>query len=240
MNDFTTDTFFNGRIKVYQSRTGYRFSIDAVLLAAYADPQPGDRVLDLGTGCGVIPLILAVRFPIIELLGVELQEDLLELARRNVTANDLQNRIRIVPGDFKTLQSRDVGGIVDIVVSNPPYRKIDAGRMNPDSQRAVARHEIEANLSDLMGSVRRTLKKGGKLFVIYPTDRLTDLMVEMRNGGIEPKRIRMVHGLEGAEAKLALVSGTMGGRPGLKVDPPLTIYAAGGSYTEEVASFFEP
>lgn len=238
MESLTTDTFFNGQIKVAQSRSGYRFSIDAVLLANHVMPEPEARILDLGTGCGIIPLILAFRHPGIDITGVDIQKELTDIASLNVRENDMENRVHIICEDLKQLKNNMVQGPFDCVVSNPPYRKAASGRMNHDKQRAVARHEIEATLSDVAEAASRMLRTSGNFFLIYPAQRLTDTLLIMRAVHLEPKRLRMVHSRTHTEAKLALIEGVKNGRPGLTVATPLVIYKNDKDYTDEVEGFF--
>jgi tRNA1Val (adenine37-N6)-methyltransferase len=240
VNSFTTDTFFNGKIRLTQDRFGYRFSIDAVLLAHFADPRSGNKVLDLGTGCGIIPLILAYRQPQISLYGVEVQTALAELAISNVRENRQEDRIAVICTDMKLLKPTMTAGPVDLVVCNPPFRRQGSGRINPDAQRAVARHEIKANLSDIIQTSHRMLRAAGRLALIYTAGRLTGVLSRMRTEGIEPKFIRMIHSRQDAKATLILIEGVKGGRPDLKIAPPLIIYDRSNDYTEEVASMFRP
>ena len=240
MNTYTTDTFFDGNIRLTQDRTGYRFSIDAVLVAHFADPRSGDKVLDLGTGCGIIPLILAYRQPHISLYGVEVQTALAELANSNVRENRREDRITVICTDMKLLRPVMTAGPVDLVVCNPPFRRQGSGRINPDAQRAVARHEIKTNLSDIIQTSHRMLRTAGRLVLIYTAGRLTDILSRMRTEGIEPKFIRMIHSRQDAKATLILIEGVKGGRPDLKIAPPLIIYDRSNDYTEEVASMFRP
>jgi len=239
MNSYTMDTFFNGRIQIRQSRAGYRFSIDAILLACQAAPESGDRVVDLGTGCGIIALIMAFRHPDITIYAVEVQEELAQLAISNVKGNHLQNRITVLGADMKRMKPDMTAGPVDLVVCNPPYRRPGAGRINPDVQRAVARHELKANLQEVMGSARRILKPAGRFVTIYTAERTADIVCQMRIDRIEPKCIRTIHSAPGSEAKLILIEGIKGGNPGLKIGPPLTIYNKNGEYTDEVQQMFE-
>jgi tRNA1Val (adenine37-N6)-methyltransferase len=240
MDDFTTDKFFNGRLTVRQTRTGYRFSIDAVLLAYHVDPLPGDTIVDLGTGCGIIPMILAYRCSDITVFGVELQEELASMAQRNVKDNALDDRISILCQDMKILQPDRVNGPVDLVVSNPPYRLENSGRINPNRQRAVARHEIKVSLNDVVQAARRILRVSGRLFAIYPAERLADILTCMRGAGIEPKFLRTIHSASRTEAKMILVGGRKGARPGIGIGPALIIYGPDGTYTDEVEKMFNP
>ena len=146
MSSYTTDTFFDGKIRVMQNRRGYRFSIDAVLLAYHAAPRAQEKVLDLGTGCGIIPLILASRRSDLKIFAVEIQTELAGLADSNVHQNQLQDHIQVLCTDMKLVTQKMTSGPFDLIVSNPPYHKPGSGRINPDAQRAVARHEIKASL----------------------------------------------------------------------------------------------
>lgn len=240
MNSLTTDTFFGGRLFIKQEASGYRFSLDAVLLASHTGPLADERLLDLGTGCGIIPLILAYRNPTIAAFGVEIQEDLADLAISNVNANQMQNRITVLQKDMRDLRPDMIGGPVDLVVCNPPYRKPNAGRLNPDAQRAIARHEITVNLADLLRTARRMLRTDGRFAVVYTADRFVELLCQMRLEGIEPKFMRSIHSQPDSEAKLFLIDGVKGARPGVRVGPPLIIYAAKGDYSTEVQKMFLP
>jgi tRNA1Val (adenine37-N6)-methyltransferase len=240
MNCCTTDTFFKGKIRITQDRTGYRFSIDAVLLAYFADPRSGDKVLDLGTGCGIIPLIMAHRVPDLAIYGVEVQTELAGLAVSNVRENRLEDRITVFCTDMKLLRPAVTAGPVDLVVCNPPFRRQGSGRINPDAQRAVARHEIKANLGDIIQTSHRMLRTAGRLVLIYTAGRLTDILSRMRTDGIEPKFIRMIHSRQDTEAALTLIEGVKGGRPDLKIAPPLILYDKKNDYTDEVESMFRP
>ena len=240
MVSYTTDTFLDGKIKVMQSRAGYRFSIDSVLLAFHAAPRPGDKVLDLGTGCGIISLIMAVRQPDIRIFAVELQTELAGLAEANVGQNQLANRIQVMHTDMRLLKPNMTGGPADLIVCNPPYRRPGSGRINPAQQRAVARHEIEVSLIDILETARRMLRTAGRFVVIYSVERTTDIISCMRSEQIEPKFMRMIHSTRNSEAKLVLIEGVKGARPGLKVTPSLIIYDDTGDYTEEVKPMFAP
>lgn len=239
MASFTTDTFFDGKIKVMQNRGGYRFSIDAVLLAYHAAARPGDRVLDLGTGCGIIPMIMASRLAELRIYAVEVQRELAELAAANVRQNQLTDRIDVLSTDMKLLRPPMISGPCDLVVSNPPYRRSGSGRVNPNSQRALARHEIKASLSDVLQTTRRMLRTAGRFVTIFTAERTADILSQMRIERIEPKMIRMIHSRRDAEARLILVEGLKGGRPGLSVASPLILYDDSGDYTAEVQRMFE-
>jgi tRNA1(Val) A37 N6-methylase TrmN6 len=240
MKSLTTDTFFNGCIRVKQNPSGYRFSIDAVLLAWHSGPRPEDIILDLGTGCGIIPMILAYRYPGIRVYGIEIQSDLAEIARLNIEENNMENRIFIRCMDMKSLNHEVTSGAVDMVVCNPPFRKVRSGRLNPDQERAIARHEIKTTLHDVIKTAHSMLRISGRFVIIYPAERMTDILSQMRDHGIEPKWIRMIHSEKDTNAKRILIEGKKGARPALKIGPPLIIYRGKGIYSAEVEKMFNP
>jgi tRNA1Val (adenine37-N6)-methyltransferase len=218
-HDESIDEFMGGRLRLIQYRTGYRFSIDAVLLSEFVGIKKGDRVVDLGTGCGIIPLALLTDRPAGYVFGLEIQEGLARQAKRNALLNGFSHKIGVIRADIRQMPMAPAS--IDVVICNPPYRKKDSGRVNPDRQRAIARHEILASLEDILNAARHVLRNEGSLAMIYPAERLADLMVKMRQYGMEPKRVRIVYpGME-SEAKLAMIEAILGGRSGLKILPPL-------------------
>jgi tRNA1Val (adenine37-N6)-methyltransferase len=240
MTTTTADAFFRGRIRVDQDRHGYRFSIDAVLLAAFCRLPSCRTIVDLGTGCGIIALILGYRYPRARIQAVEIQPALAEFARENARRNAMEERIAILQMDLRALTPRMVSGPVDAVVSNPPYHRERSGRVNPDEQRALARHEIALTLPELVQTARRLLKTGGRFLTIYPAERLAELLSRMGAERIEPKRVRAVHSGRSQAAKLILVEGIKGARPGVAVEAPLFLYKAGGGYTPELRKMLAP
>ncbi len=240
MDTVTDDTFFSGGLTVRQPKDGYRYSIDAVLLADFMRCRDGQTILELGTGCGIIPLILAFRYPGLHIFGVEIQDQLARIAAENVRENHLQERVHILHQDLKSLKLQQVPDQVQHVVCNPPYRRINSGRINPHKEKAGARHEIFARLADFVDAASRMLQLSGSLTSVYPAPRLVDMVTHMRRANLEPKRLRMVHSKVDDPARLVLVTGVKGGRPGLEVEPPLVIYREDGDYTGEVARKFLP
>lgn len=240
MRSSTCDRFLNGKVILHQPRHGYRFSVDAVILSSLASPAHGDTVLDLGTGCGVIPILLAYRHPSIHLIGVEIQDTLIKYARQNIMENQMAGRIQVIAQDMVKLSIADVGRPVDLVVANPPYRKLDSGRINADTQKAVARHELKINLNLLLATARRMLRKSGRFVTIYPSVRTVDLLAAMRMAGLEPKTLTMIHSTAASAARLVAVTGINGGRPGLEVKPPICLYHDDGTYTPAVEQMFNP
>jgi tRNA1Val (adenine37-N6)-methyltransferase len=239
MDSLTHDTFFSGKITIRQGRAGYRYSVDAVILAHHARPKPDDRVLDLGTGCGIIPIMLAFQCPEADFYGVEIQPELADIARQNVRENRMEDQIEIMCRDMKTLMQNQFQAPMDVVISNPPYRRATSGRINPNSQRAIARHEIKTTLPDIVAVAGRLLKTAGRFIIIYSAERLTDLLVQLRSVGIEPKFIRFIHSRQETGAKLILLEGRKAANPGMKVGPPLVLYQSDGTYTDQAIAMFK-
>ncbi|MBW1723354.1 MAG: methyltransferase [Deltaproteobacteria bacterium] len=215
----TVDAFLDGRLRLIQSRNGYRFSIDAVLLAGFVTSKPGEVIVDLGTGCGVIPLMLLLTRSISYAVGVEIQPDLADQARRNALLNGYGERMAVVLGDARHVPIRPLSA--DIVLCNPPYRKRDSGRISTDRERAIARHEIKLSLDDILEAARMLLRPRGRFAMVYPAFRLVDMLVRMRAFGLEPKRIQVVYPEPETDSKLVLVEAVPGGGVGVRILPPL-------------------
>ncbi|BCA80555.1 tRNA1(Val) (adenine(37)-N6)-methyltransferase [Desulfuromonas sp. AOP6] len=225
-------------LKILQGKTGYRFSLDPVLLCSFAQIRPQDRVLDLGTGAGIIPLLLASRHPSVQIVAVELQEELADRARRSACLNRLEKRIEVVFGDMRIPEVLSRFAPFTAVLSNPPYRPAGTGRLSPGSERAAARHELAGGLEDFVETAARHLDDGGRFFVIHLAERLTDLLCAMRLKRLEPKRLRIVLSRAEEAARLVLVEGRKGAKPGLAVEGPLVIYDGDG-YSREVLAMYE-
>jgi tRNA1(Val) A37 N6-methylase TrmN6 len=232
----TLDALFDGKLSLFQSGTGYRFSLDALLLAHFVTIKRREKIVDLGTGNGVIPLVLAYLHPSVTLTGVELQPAMIERARRNVQLNGLERRIQIVSGDVRAGVHLATEASFDVAVCNPPYRKASSGRISPIDEKQIARHETQGDLGDFLRTGAFLLSAKGRMAIVYSAVRCIDLLSGMREARIEPKRMRMVHSFAGVEASLVLVEGVKGGRSGVEVLAPLTIYCRGKEYTEEVAA----
>jgi tRNA1Val (adenine37-N6)-methyltransferase len=234
--DETRDTLFEGKLSVIQSKAGYRFSIDSLLLARFAVVRKGNRVIDLGTGNGVVALILASSEPSLKITGLEIQGEMVERAARSAALNGLSDRVSIVQGDVRAPEGIFSAGSFDIAVCNPPYRRLASGRINPNGEKRVARHEIKANLSDFVRAAAYWLGRGGAMAVVYPATRMTDLMQTMREEALEPKRVRLVHSFESSEAALVMTEGIKQARGGLKIMPPLVVYTEERKYTPEMSA----
>ncbi len=237
---YTKEYPFKDSFTLKQPAEGYRYSLDSILLANFVSPGRNQRVLDLGAGCGIVSLILARRYPDLVVYGIEVQAVLARIAHANVAENRLGERVKIICGDMKDLKPGDMGGAVDIVATNPPYRKAGWGRVGPDRMKTAAMHEVLAGLSDVVEASARVLKVSGTLVVVYPAQRMPDLFSRLREAKLEPKTLKTIHPKENAEANRVLVRAVKYGRPGLTVEAPLRVHRPDGSYTDEVAEMFEP
>jgi tRNA1Val (adenine37-N6)-methyltransferase len=235
----TLDALFDGRLKLLQSCSGYRVSIDPLLLAYFVSVQRGQKIVDLGTGNGVICLALAHLYPSASLTGIELQASLAERAERNVRLNGFEGRVRIISGDVRGRQYAPKPGSFDVAVCNPPYRKPSSGRISVNDEKRIARHELNGDLVAFLHAGAVLLRNKGRMALVYLADRSADLIVAMRQTGIEPKRLRMVLSFPEMEASLILLEGVKGGKAGLAVQPPLVIYRRGKDYTDEVAAIIQ-
>jgi tRNA1Val (adenine37-N6)-methyltransferase len=223
---------------VHQERHGYRFSVDAVLLAGLTAVRPADRVLDLGTGCGVIPLIWAHRKQGGRLVGVEMQPELACLAKQNVAENGFSEKIEILEMDFRTVSEHLQPGDWDLVVSNPPYRRLNSGRINPNRQRAQARHELTGSVEDVFAAAGCLLHAAGRVAVIYPAARLAHLMGAAERHGFSPKALTVIHSHCEDSARLVHLECRKGGGEELHVAAPFFIYNRDGTYTEAMQKLY--
>jgi tRNA1Val (adenine37-N6)-methyltransferase len=234
----TVDELLGRRVKIFQKEKGYRFSVDALLLAHFVRVEKGDRIVDLGTGSGVIAIIMAQRAGCAKVVGVDIQEELVDMATRSVMLNDLQERVNICHGDIRNIETLFKPKYFDISIFNPPYRKLKSGKINPNDQKSIARHEIRGTLHDFLKASIYLLKKSGRVYIIYPVTRMVGLLSSMRTAGMEPKRLRIVHSHSASRGEFVLVEGIKNGREELEVLPPLTVYSEDGQYTEAMGSVF--
>ncbi len=229
----TLDDLQNG-YSIIQKADSFRYGVDAVLLSDFAEIRNNHSVIDLGTGTGIIPILIYAKKKPAEITAVEIQKDMAEMAERSVRLNGLQSHIKILNMDLKDAPGLLGKARYDCVVTNPPYVKKECGINNPSETKAIARFEIKCSLEELLSTAKELLKPGGKLFMVHRTDRLADIIYEMRNNGIEPKRIRFVHPSIGKRPNLLLIEGARGGNRELRFMDPLYIHDENGNYTEEI------
>jgi tRNA1Val (adenine37-N6)-methyltransferase len=230
----TIDELRGFDLRMIQPADGYRFSLDPLLLADFASDGEAMRVIDLGTGSGIIPLIMARRFPSAEIVGVEFQEGMASLALRNVEVNGLSERVAILCADILTLRRSFPVSSFDLVVANPPYRRQGSGRISPKSGRDRARHETTATMADFLEIAKYLVSPRGSIKFIYHPVRLAELCVVAEQLKLSLLKLRMVHGNNGAEARMVLLELAKGRKGDLEVLPPLFVYGEGEEYGDEV------
>ncbi|MDI6725946.1 MAG: tRNA1(Val) (adenine(37)-N6)-methyltransferase [Smithellaceae bacterium] len=236
--DESLDALLAGRLKVLQSEQGYRFSIDSLLLAGFVHTRKNDRVADLGTGSGIVALLLARRPEVGSVTGVEIQEELADLAGRNVNLNGLAEKVVIRQGDIREIKTILPPESFQVAVFNPPYHRFGAGRINAHLQKSIARHEIKAALPDFLAAARHLLPHSGRVYAIYPASRMVELLYQLRRHRLEPKRLQLVHSRIDSPASFALVEGIKDAGEELAVAPPHIIYQSEGVYTAAMNGIF--
>ena len=229
----TAETIKN-RITV-QNDSGYRYSIEPFLLADFVRLLPGQEVLDIGAGCGIISLLMVYREPELKVTGIEIQDSAAANAEENITKN--QMKIKIIRGDFLNLKLAPKQ--FDLIVSNPPYRKVNSGHINPDKEKALARHELKLSLSAMLDKTKSILKRGGYITLAYPPIRLQETLYELGIRELFPSRVRFIHGNKNSEAKIFLVEAIKQKKSDLIVDPPLYVYNKDGSYSKEMKEIYD-
>jgi len=231
--DETLDTFYQGRILVLQKKKGYRFSVDSPLLAAFIQTKPGEELLELGTGNGIISLLLSLK-PFRQITALEIQDHLADLARRNVRLNNLEGRILIVQADLRAFSP---GRKFDVIFSNPPYIKWRGGQLSRSEEKSIAKHELKCDISDIMGKTRELLKEDGRAYFIYPAKRENDFKSAMDISLLRLKTSRHVLPRENGLPNFFLAECRFSSRD-VDVRPPFILYNRDGTYTEEARKIF--
>jgi len=213
-------------LNLLQPEDGYRFSVDSLLLVEFTRIPKDAHVLDIGTGSGVIALCIARRYPRSKVLGIEIQEGLFRLAQENVRRNRLETQVEVIHGDIARARELFSAGMFHCIVANPPYREPFSGRLCPNAQEALSRHEILLDLETLVESARYLLRPGGYFTLIYPAERSAVLFYALVGSRLQPKRVRFVHHRPGQDSRLVLVEAIKDARPGLRIMPPLFLNKA--------------
>lgn len=220
--------------KIIQNTEKFCFGMDAVLLSGFARIKEGETVLDMGTGTGIIPILLEAKTKAAHITALEIQEESVDMARRSVHLNGLADKIDVVMGDIKEADTLFPAASFDVITCNPPYMIKQHGLTNPDAPKAIARHEILCTFEDVVRSAAKLLKTGGKFFLVHRPFRLAELIVTMTEYGVEPKRLRLVYPYADKEPNMVLIEGCRGGKPRMTVEKPLIVYKAPGVYTDEI------
>jgi tRNA1Val (adenine37-N6)-methyltransferase len=229
----TLEALSCGDLSIIQRKNGYRFSIDAYLLAAFVEEKPETRILDIGSGSGVISVLLAAIKKLC-VTGVEVQKDMAEMSQRSIYLAGLEDRVEIVCTDIKAYDEKRF----DAIVTNPPYRPVSTGRINPEKNKAISRHEILIDLDTLMRRSYELLNPSGRFYIVYPPWRLPDLVSSMRSINIEPKRMMFVYSDMDSGPEICLVSGLKDGGKELRIERPFVIYSQHGVYTQDMQDVF--
>lgn len=224
--------------QIIQNENGFCFGMDAVLLSGFAKVKRGENALDLGTGTGIIPILLEAKTEGRHFTGLEIQETSADMAQRSVCLNDLNEKVEIIRGDIKEATDFFGKASFDVVTSNPPYMTGQHGLVNPDMPKAVARHEILCTLEDVIGQASALLKENGRFYMVHRPFRLAEIMVTMSRYRLEPKRMKLVYPFVDKEPNMVLIEGLKGGRPRVTVEKPLIVYEKPRVYTSEIYDIY--
>ena len=220
--------------RIIQKKKGFCFGMDAVLLSGFAQVKEGEVAVDLGTGTGIIPILLEAKTKGKHLTGLEIQEEVAEMAGRSVRLNQLENRVDIVRGDIKEASRLFGKASFDVVTSNPPYMNDNHGLKNPELPKAIARHEVFCTLDDVCREASLLLKSGGRFYMVHRPHRLAEIITALKTYKLEPKRMKLVHPFVDKEANMVLIEAVRGGRSMMKVEAPIIVYREPGVYTREI------
>ena len=232
------DDLQRNNYKIIQDPERFCFGMDAVLLSGFAKAREGDRVIDLGTGTGIIPILMEAKTEASHFIGLEIQPESADMAQRSVELNHLESKIRIVTGDIKEASSLFGAATFDVVTSNPPYMTEHHGITNEKSPKAIARHELLCTLEDVISQAAKLLRPGGIFYMVHRPFLLVDIMVLMREYHLEPKRMKLVYPYIDKDPNMVLIEGLRGGRPRLTVEKPLVVYQSPGVYTDEIYDIY--
>lgn len=237
-NERIDDLEFKG-LQIIQNEKGFCFGIDSVLLSDFAkNIKRGSKVLDLGTGTGIIPILLCGKTELKEVVGVEIQKEVSNMAKRSSILNNLQDRFKVINENILNLDNLYEKQTFDVIVTNPPYKKKSTGIINEEEKKIISRHEITANLEDFIKISRDLLKDKGEFYMVHRPERLVDILSLLRYYRIEPKEIRFVYSNINKQPKLVLIKGIKNAKSFLKVDKNLYIYDENGNYTKEILEIY--
>ena len=236
-NERLDDLQRNG-YQIIQNPGRFCFGMDAVLLSGFARARNTDVVLDMGTGTGIIPILMEARYGCSHLTGLEIQEESADMARRSVALNGLQDKIDIVTGDIKEAGNQFPSASFDCITCNPPYMIGNHGLTNPEEPKAIARHEILCTLEDVVSQAAKLLKPGGRFYMVHRPFRLAEIMTCMSQYKLEPKRMKLVYPYVDKEPNMVLIEGIRGGNPRMTVEKPLIVYQSPGVYTPEITEIY--
>lgn len=224
--------------KIIQNKEKFCFGMDAVLLSGFAVVKKNENVLDLGTGTGIIPILLEAKTEGREFIGLEIQEESADMANRSVALNNLADKVQIVNGDIKEASNIFGKGTFNVVTSNPPYMNDMHGIKNPDMPKAIARHEVLCTLEDVVREAAYVLKPNGRFYMVHRPHRLIEIVEMLKKYKLEPKRIKFVHPFIEKEANMVLIEALKGGKSMVKIEKPIIVYKEQGVYTDEIYDIY--
>ena len=224
--------------RIIQKKKGFCFGMDAVLLSGFAQVREGERAIDLGTGTGIIPILLKAKTAGDHFIGLEIQEEVAEMAARSVSLNHLGDQVEIVRGDIREASQLFGRASFDVVTSNPPYMNDQHGLKNPDMLKAISRHEVLCTLDDVCREAAALLKPGGRFYMVHRPHRLAEIISALKQYKLEPKRMKLVHPFIDKEANMVLIEAVRGGKSMMKVEAPIIVYQEPGVYTEEIYTIY--
>lgn len=226
-------------LKLIQNKNGFCFGVDAVLLSDYAkNIKKGTTVVDIGTGTGIVSILLCAKTNLKKIYGIEIQEDVAEMAKRSVKLNSLEDKMEVLNINIKDVFSVLEKNKVDVVVTNPPYKKHDTGVKNIEKRQLISRHEVECTLEDVVKNASLLLKDLGEFYMVHRAERIVDIFITLRKYKLEPKNIRFVHSKIADKPNLVLVKAVKCAKEFLKIDKPLVIYGEDGNYTDEIYEIY--
>lgn len=232
------DDLHRNGYKIIQNKKKFCFGMDAVLLSGFASVREGENVLDLGTGTGIIPILLAGKTEGRHFTGLEIQTESADMARRSVLHNHLEDRISIIEGDIREAGKIFPPAFFDVITSNPPYMTGQHGLVNPNKEKAIARHEICCTLEDVVGQTARLIRVGGRFYMVHRPFRLAEILHMLVEYRLEPKRLQFVYPFIDKEPNMVLIEAVRGGRSRVQVEKPLIVYEKPGVYTEEIYDIY--
>lgn len=237
-DDERVDDLQRNHYRIIQKKKGFCFGMDAVLLSGFAQVKQGERMMDLGTGTGIIPILLEAKTEGEHFSGLEIQQEVAEMAARSVRLNKLEDRITIVQGDIREASRICGRASFDVVTSNPPYMVNHQGLKNPDNRKAIARHELLCTLEDVVREAGLLLKTGGRFYLVHRPRRLAEIIGVLCKHGLEPKRMKLVHPFVEREANMVLIEAVKGGGVMMKVEAPVIVFREPGVYSEEIRTVY--
>ena len=237
-SDERLDDLQRNGYQIIQKKNGFCFGMDAVLLSGFARVKQGEKAIDLGTGTGIIPILLEAKYEGEHYTGLEIQDEMADMAARSVALNHLEEKVSIVKGDIKEASRLFGAASFDVVTSNPPYMNDAHGMKNPDLPKAISRHEVLCTLDDVTREAARLLRPGGRFYMVHRPHRLIEIITALTKYKLEPKRLKMVHPFVEKDANMVLIEAVRGGKSMIKVEAPIVVYQEPGVYTQEIYDIY--